>query len=326
MGQTSSTLGADSAPAQPQPMIMRIEGGCKDEGFPGAVGTGTVLFTDDMTGSEKIYVRRLLEDPRPTSNRVELTALILALERAVEKSGRPWSEHRVELHIMSGSRYLHGCVGVSAKDWKRKIRRHGISSSKNLRPDNYQLLQKLYKLECQLTPVDITYIWDWEYTRLGNDLDLALRKAISDTARAVEEGDTSSPLDYGYVNSGFNTRPIPPRQTRSDSRKEKRKEDIKELAKGRKQKRKRGAEGRVEGRDTTDHTSKKRKRTGSSPAPSQRNDVGLCAPSASIVNVAEASHISPTIVEISDSSDPAPSLNSLFDWELVDKGMGARKT
>lgn len=91
-----------------------------------------------------------------TSQRAELSAVILALSKALEKyenlNENPWLE--VEIH--TDSKYVLGCM----TEWIEKWSRNGWNNSKGKAVANQDLVKKAHKLDQRLKEEgSVEYIW-----------------------------------------------------------------------------------------------------------------------------------------------------------------------
>ena len=105
---------------------MRIytDGGCRRNGQPGAIGAAAAVFQLKW-GRQKAWTRVLPDYPRPTNQRAEITAIILALELALERyrnlDSYPW----LDVKIYSDSKYAVNCMNEWIHKWSNsKSTRH----------------------------------------------------------------------------------------------------------------------------------------------------------------------------------------------------------
>jgi ribonuclease HI len=73
-------------------MEIKVDGGCRGNGQEGSIGAAAAVF--EYRYSTRTHTRALPRYPPPTNQRAEITAIILALEKALERyydlDGDPW--------------------------------------------------------------------------------------------------------------------------------------------------------------------------------------------------------------------------------------------
>lgn len=94
--------------------------------------------------------------PTPTNQRAEITAIILALEQALEEyanlDGNPW----LDVKIYSDSKYAIGCM----TDWVYKWRANGWRNAAGNEVANRDLIEEASDLDDRLKEEgDVKYIW-----------------------------------------------------------------------------------------------------------------------------------------------------------------------
>lgn len=98
----------------------------------------------------------LPSSPSPTNQRAEITAIILALERALEKYRDLDSDPYIDVTIYSDSRYAINCMTT----WVYKWVRNGWRSAAGDEVANRDLIEEAYDLHCELKEEgDVDYIW-----------------------------------------------------------------------------------------------------------------------------------------------------------------------
>jgi ribonuclease HI len=65
-------------------MEIYIDGGCRGNGQPGAIGAAAAVFKHRY--GHKAWTRVLPRYPPPTNQRAEITAIIMALQQALEST------------------------------------------------------------------------------------------------------------------------------------------------------------------------------------------------------------------------------------------------
>ncbi|CEJ55300.1 hypothetical protein PMG11_01566 [Penicillium brasilianum] len=136
-------------------MIIYTDGGCRGNGQPWATGAAAAVFKTKY-GKYRAWTRTLPSNPTPTNQRAEITAIIVALEQALEKYNsletRPW----LDLRIYSDSRYAVECM----KNWIYKWTRNGWVNAAGNTVANRDLLEEAFDLDDRLRKEgDIEYIW-----------------------------------------------------------------------------------------------------------------------------------------------------------------------
>lgn len=86
------------------PYIMEIytDGGCRRNGRSDAIGAAAVVFKNRF-GKCTGWTRSLPRYPPPTNQRAEITAIIFALEKALDKFERLDTNPYLEVKIYSDS-------------------------------------------------------------------------------------------------------------------------------------------------------------------------------------------------------------------------------
>ncbi|KAK2612326.1 hypothetical protein QQS21_001590 [Conoideocrella luteorostrata] len=116
--------------------IMEIytDGGCRGNGQPGAIGAAAAAFKKEM----------------------ELTAIILALQRALEKVDELDTNPYLNVKIYSDSRYAINCM----TNWIYKWVKNGWITAAGNEVANRDLLQEASDLDDRLAELgDVEYIW-----------------------------------------------------------------------------------------------------------------------------------------------------------------------
>ncbi|TVY82812.1 Ribonuclease H [Lachnellula suecica] len=66
-------------------MEIYVDGGCRGNGQPDAIGTAAAVFAGQYGGLEG-FTKVLPQHPAPTNQRAEITAIIIALAHAIAKA------------------------------------------------------------------------------------------------------------------------------------------------------------------------------------------------------------------------------------------------
>ena len=136
-------------------MNMKIDGGCRRNGYSNAIGAAAVVVLRKY-GGWRSWTRDLPSYPTPTSQRAELTAIIFALETALEKVQELNNNPTVRVNIDTDSKYAHGCM----TDWSFKWRNNGWINSAGNEVANRDLIEEAVELDGRLENYGkVTYGW-----------------------------------------------------------------------------------------------------------------------------------------------------------------------
>lgn len=126
---------------------MKVDGGCRGNGYSDAVGAAAVVI-EKRWGRSVTWTRGLpkYSDPTPTSQRAELEAIILALELALEKADELNNSPYVKVLIETDSKYAHGVM----TDWSFKWRNNGWVNSAGNPIANRDLVEKAVDLDADV--------------------------------------------------------------------------------------------------------------------------------------------------------------------------------
>ncbi|KAL8792720.1 MAG: hypothetical protein Q9195_004695 [Heterodermia aff. obscurata] len=137
--------------------IMKIEadGGCRRNGSPNAIGSAAIVVVR-RNGAWTSWTRDLPTYPSPTSQRAELTAIIAALEAALEKAENLDYAPFMRVRIYTDSKYAYGCM----TDWSFKWRNNGWINSAGNEVANRDLIEEAVELDGRLERNGkVTYGW-----------------------------------------------------------------------------------------------------------------------------------------------------------------------
>ncbi|KAJ5267166.1 ribonuclease H1 [Penicillium angulare] len=118
--------------------IMEIytDGGCRGNGSPEATSAAARKYCRSRT-------RILPSNTTPTSQRAELTAIILALEQALVKYDELHGAPRLKVRIYSDSKYAVGCMTGSIDKWAN----NGWTNARENPVSNQDLIRKAADLD-----------------------------------------------------------------------------------------------------------------------------------------------------------------------------------
>ena len=138
-------------------MVMYVDGGCRGNGSDWAFGA-CACFIVKKWRSNQTLTERLPAGTRPvpTSQRAELCAIILALERAIRGRGYLKNDPYMKVTIYTDSRYAHGCM----TEWYRKWQNNGFINSLGREVANRDLIERALDLEYDIRDHG-TVKWKW---------------------------------------------------------------------------------------------------------------------------------------------------------------------
>lgn len=96
-------------------MVMHTDGGCRRNGYSNAIGAAACIIIGKH-GQQERYFREIPSYEDPTSQRAELTALIIALQQAKARYEGTIYKPYMKITIYTDSKYAHGCI----TDWIHK--------------------------------------------------------------------------------------------------------------------------------------------------------------------------------------------------------------
>ena len=139
-------------------MRMYVDGGCRRNGYEDAIGAAACVIQKKW-GRDTTWTRQLpshYDSPTPTSQRAEITAIILALETALEDHEQLDSNPSLRLTIHTDSKYAHGCM----TDWIYKWTRNGWVNAAGREVANRDLIEKASDLDDQVKELGtVDYVW-----------------------------------------------------------------------------------------------------------------------------------------------------------------------
>jgi ribonuclease HI len=136
-------------------MEFYVDGGCRGNGSSWATGAAACVM---MKKSPQYYswTMRLPSDPTPTNQRAELTAIIMALELALDRynelDGNPW----LDVTIYSDSQYAVNCMN----EWIYKWANNGWNNARGCEVANRDLIEEASNLDDKLKAEGkVKYVW-----------------------------------------------------------------------------------------------------------------------------------------------------------------------
>lgn len=129
-------------------MEIYVDGGCRGNGRPYAIGAAAAVLMKRK--------KALPAYPSPTNQRAEITAIILALEQALEKYDALHSYPYLDVEIHSDSRYAIRCM----TKWIYKWANNGWRNAAGNEVANRDLIEKASDLDDLLKKEGLVkYIW-----------------------------------------------------------------------------------------------------------------------------------------------------------------------
>ena len=126
-------------------MEIYVDGGCRGNGKPGAIGAESAVFKGGY-GGHRTWIKHLPKTPRPTNQSAEIEAIILALEQALVKYGQLRSNPYLVVKIYSDSKYVIGCM----TEWIYKWSTNGWLNASGKPVANQDLIAKAIELHDEL--------------------------------------------------------------------------------------------------------------------------------------------------------------------------------
>ncbi|KFY88259.1 hypothetical protein V500_06449 [Pseudogymnoascus sp. VKM F-4518 (FW-2643)] len=100
-------------------MNIFVDGGCRRNGTPGAYGAAAVVVKSRTGVVIDSYGDFIPQDPCPTNQRAELTAIIRGLRMAVNKNSTLQNRPCLDVKIYSDSTYAVNCMTLWIDTWRR---------------------------------------------------------------------------------------------------------------------------------------------------------------------------------------------------------------
>lgn len=138
-------------------MEFNVDGGCRRNGQPDAIGAAACCLQIHYGKRYTWKTCRLDEFPTaPTSQRAEITAIILALEWALERYDGLGGSPRLAVTIRSDSRYAVECMTNWVYNWVR----NGWTNSRGFEVANRDLIERASDLDDRVAELgSVDYIW-----------------------------------------------------------------------------------------------------------------------------------------------------------------------
>ncbi|ORY55640.1 ribonuclease H-like domain-containing protein [Pseudomassariella vexata] len=137
-------------------MVFYVDGGCLRNGYDDAIGAASAVL---MTrGNTYYYKTRHLDnwDYTPTNQRAEMTAIIMALEWALQKYEGLNGYPRLAVKIHSDSRWAIGCM----TEWIYRWSQNGWQNARGNYVANRDLIEEASGLDDRVRGLGtVEYIW-----------------------------------------------------------------------------------------------------------------------------------------------------------------------
>jgi ribonuclease HI len=152
---THSLLTQSISPSMVYIMEFYVDGGCRGNGRPGSIGAAAAVM-EKKYGKSEIWTRSMPSIPTPTNQRAEITAIILALEVALDKLEQLETNPYLDVKIYSDSKYAVECMSK----WIYKWCKNGWINAAGNEVANRDLIENASDLDDRLKEKgDVEYIW-----------------------------------------------------------------------------------------------------------------------------------------------------------------------
>lgn len=140
----------------PYRMDIYVDGGCRGNGYPGAIGAAAAVHAKKYGGT-KAWTVNLPRHPPPTNQRAEIRAIQLALEVALKKrSGLENPAVDMDVHIFSDSKYAVNCMTT----WIYKWANNGWLNQQGNQVANRDLIETASDLDDRVKDCgEVAYHW-----------------------------------------------------------------------------------------------------------------------------------------------------------------------
>ena len=137
----------------PYIMKMYVDGGCRRNGYSSAIGAAAYVI-HMRAGRTETWTSPIYENP--TNQRAELTAIMIALQKALAKYDRLHSAPYLQVTIYTDSKYAQGCMSTWIYQWAK----NGWLNSRGNPVANLDLIQKASNLDDAVRDLgDVEYVW-----------------------------------------------------------------------------------------------------------------------------------------------------------------------
>ena len=136
-------------------MKFYTDGGCRGNGRSGATGAAAAVL-EKKFGGTTWWTRSLPGYPTPTNQRAEITGIILALEKALDRYESLDTRPYLQLTICTDSKYAIGCM----TEWIYKWTENGWTNTRGCEVVNRDLIEKASRLDDKAASLgSVRYEW-----------------------------------------------------------------------------------------------------------------------------------------------------------------------
>lgn len=177
-------------PPLDMPYIMDLyaDGVCRRNSEAGPIAAAAVVMTNKY-GHSTTWTHRLPSTPTPTSQRAQLCAIILALERAQTKAQQMRSGPNMDIIIITSSKYAVGCM----TQWCWKWMRNGFRNQRGREISNRDLIEKALVLEGEVLGAG-TVEWRWVPRAQNGEAEDVVNGVLDEMEPGYEASDSDAPI------------------------------------------------------------------------------------------------------------------------------------
>ncbi|CAL8585142.1 hypothetical protein XPA_010722 [Xanthoria parietina] len=139
----------------PYRLYMSVDGACRRNGCNNADAAAAVVI-HRKSGRSETWSMPLPDYPVPTNQLAELTAIMMALEKALEKYRNMDQSPFMQVTIKTDSEYSHKCL----TQWSNKWVENGWLTSKGKEVKNRHLIERALDLQADIEQNgSVRYTW-----------------------------------------------------------------------------------------------------------------------------------------------------------------------
>jgi ribonuclease HI len=136
-------------------MEFYVDGGCRRNGQPDAIGAAAIVLKPKF-GKLNMWSQHLPSSPTPTNQRAEITAIIMALNQALQKLDGLDKNPYIDVRIYSDSRYAVDCM----TKWIYKWTKNDWTNAQGFQVANRDLLEQASRLDDRVAEEgEVHYYW-----------------------------------------------------------------------------------------------------------------------------------------------------------------------
>ncbi|TID23447.1 ribonuclease H1 [Venturia nashicola] len=140
-------------------MEVYIDGGCRSNGQDWAIGAAAACFKSQGGEWDQSWIMELPRgryERKPTSQRAELSAVIMALNKIIEKANTLPTNAWPEVTIYTDSKYVVGCM----RDWIVNWQQNNFRNANGKEVANRDLIEEASDLDYDVLEMgSIAYVW-----------------------------------------------------------------------------------------------------------------------------------------------------------------------